>query len=378
MLRSKFIYSLAILGSLYLVSCVTLANDKEETNQQLNQVQQAIAKQQAALKDTNKQRASILAQLKKDDKEIASIAKALNKTERSLEETAEKLVSLRKQEKQLIRDKKSQEALLGQQLRAAYSSGQHDYLKLLLNQEDASNVQRTLTYYQYLNNARIGEIEAFSATIEELAQVQQEYQSKTEQLNQLKVQQEQQQTGLKQQTAKRAKSVAQLNKTIESSNEKLARLQQEEQSLVSALKELEKLARKKPELKGLKHLRNKLTWPVKGRHLSRFGTRKQGYLKWKGVMIAAPVGRTVTTIHSGTVLFADWLKGYGLVIVIDNGEGYMSLYGHNQTLLKSVGDQVESGEPISLAGQSGGRAESGLYFEIRHQGKAVNPRLWCK
>ena len=112
--------------------------------------------------------------------------------------------------------------------------------------------------------------------------------------------------------------------------------------------------------------------------LHRFGTRKQGYLKWKGVLISSAVGKQVKSIHNGTVLFSDWLKGYGLVTVVDHGKGYMSLYGHNQTLLKNVGDQVEQGEPIALTGQSGGQQQSGLYFEIRHQGKAVNPRLWCK
>ncbi|WP_394172185.1 murein hydrolase activator EnvC family protein [Thalassotalea litorea] len=101
-------------------------------------------------------------------------------------------------------------------------------------------------------------------------------------------------------------------------------------------------------------------------------------MRWKGVLMTAPVGQPVYTIHNGTVLFADWLKGYGLVVVVDHGDGYMSLYGHNQTLLKNVGDRVEIGEPIALVGQSGGQNRAGLYFEIRHKGKPVNPKLWCK
>ena len=137
-------------------------------------------------------------------------------------------------------------------------------------------------------------------------------------------------------------------------------------------------AKQAENLVGLSKLKRKLSWPVKGRINHSFGSSKQGYLKWKGVFLSAPIGREVKTIHNGTVLFSDWLKGYGLVTVVDHGDGYMSLYGHNQALLKSVGDRVEAGEPIALVGQSGGQANSGLYFEIRHTGIAVNPKLWCK
>ena len=137
-------------------------------------------------------------------------------------------------------------------------------------------------------------------------------------------------------------------------------------------------ARAAENLVGLSKLKRKLNWPVRGRIQHSFGTKKQGYLKWKGVFLSAPIGRQVKTVHSGTILFSDWLKGYGLVSVVDHGDGYMSLYGHNQALLKSVGDRVEAGEPIALIGQSGGQTQSGLYFEIRHAGKAMNPKLWCK
>ncbi|WP_284295409.1 murein hydrolase activator EnvC family protein [Thalassotalea loyana] len=378
MKMNALIFLLALSSLSALVPFVTYGDDKASTNQQLDDVKKAIAKQQAALKESNKQRAKILKQLRQDDIAIAQVAKSLNNTQQSLKQTSIKIVELKKEQQQLSQQKLQQESLLAKQLRAAYSSGQHDYLKLLLNQEKTSDVQRTLKYYQYLNDARVEEIEAFEATIAKLINVTEQQQAESEKLQALKATQLDQQSALKQQKSKRSESIKELNKSIESDGDKLKRLQREEESLVAALAELEKLSRKAAELNGLSKLKKKLTWPVKGRHLNRFGTKKQGYLKWKGVMIATPVGRTVSTIHSGTVLFADWLKGYGLVIVIDHGDGYMSLYGHNQTLLRNVGDRVEPGEPISLAGQSGGRAESGLYFEIRHKGKAVNPRLWCK
>ena len=162
------------------------------------------------------------------------------------------------------------------------------------------------------------------------------------------------------------------------SKQLLTKLVEEEENLISALQQLAQLSKPDEELNGLSQLKRKLAWPVKGRINRSFGSKKQGYLKWKGVLMAAPVGRQVKTIHNGTVLFADWLKGYGLVTVIDHGQGYMSLYGHNQTLLKSVGERVETGEPIALVGQSGGQLRPGLYFEIRYRGQAVNPKKWCR
>ena len=249
---------------------------------------------------------------------------------------------------------------------------------MLLNQEDSAQVQRNLSYFQYLNQARIKQINQFEQTISRLLEVTQAHQEKSAELAALQSSQQSQQSSLQENKAKRQSTIAKLNKQITSDQDKIAQLEQQEAQLVAALKELERLAKQSVNLAGLKHLKGKLSWPVKGKKVNRYGSRKQGYLTWKGAMFNAPVGRQVHSIHNGKVLFADWLKGYGLVTVIDHGQGYMSLYGHNQTLLKKVGDRVETGEPIALVGQSGGQAQSGLYFEIRHQGKAVNPRQWCR
>ena len=181
---------------------------------------------------------------------------------------------------------------------------------------------------------------------------------------------------LNQNKSNRKKTIASLNKKLLSEQEQLTKLKAQESNLTAALQKLEALMQKEIDLNGLSKLKRKLSWPVKGRIMRSFGSRKQGYLKWKGVLLSASIGKQVRTIHNGTILFSDWLKGYGLLTVIDHGDGYMSLYAHNQTLLKSVGDRVETGEPIALVGQSGGVDQAGLYFEIRHQGKAVNPKLW--
>ncbi|WP_245942659.1 murein hydrolase activator EnvC family protein [Candidatus Colwellia aromaticivorans] len=351
---------------------------KQQNTSKLNDVQQAIAKQESNIFKTNKDRITLEQQLKNDDLAIAKAAKAISDTGQKLKVANKKIATLSKEKQQLGAQKIRQERLLAQQLRSAYTTGQHDYLKLILNQDESEKIQRTISYYQYLNKARMIEIDKFKATITQLMQVTTQHQEQIGQLKKLKVNQQQQRKSLNKNKNERSKTLASLSKKLLSSKQQLARLKAEEANLTAALQKLTALIRAEVDLMGLSKLKRQLTWPVKGRLLRSFGSRKQGYLKWKGVLLGAPIGRQVQTIHNGTILFSDWLKGYGLLTVIDHGNGYMSLYAHNQTLLKSVGDRVETGEPIALVGQSGGQDQAGLYFEIRHQGKAVNPKLWCR
>jgi len=374
---------LLLVGILFINSSMVYGQNNNETNKQqssakLNSVQQAIAKQESNIFKTNKARSALEQKLKNDDLAIAKAAKSINDTEQQLKVTKQKISSLNIEKQQLTLQKIAQERLLAQQLRSAYTTGQHDYLKLLLNQKQSEKIQRTINYYQYFNKARINEIEKFQTTIAQLMAVATQHQEQVEYLQTLKINQQKQRLALKKNKANRSETLALLSKKLLSSKEQLTKLKAEEANLTAALQKLTELIRKEVDLIGLSKLKRKLSWPVKGRLLRNFGSRKQGYLKWKGVLLGAPIGRQVQTIHNGTVLFSDWLKGYGLLTVIDHGNGYMSLYAHNQTLLKSVGDRVETGEPIALIGQSGGQNQPGLYFEIRHQGKAVNPKLWCR
>jgi len=364
------------------VSFASLANNNEKAkaknNAQLSSVQRAIAKQESNIFNTNQTREKLEQKLKLNDLAIAKTAKAINSTEQQLKVTHRKITKLSKEKQQLTAQKRRQERLLAKQLRSAYTTGQHDYLKLLLNQDQSEKIQRTISYYQYLNKARIKEIDNFQTTITALLEVSSMHQEQVTQLEILKKSQHQQQARLSDNKIKRKKTLTALKKKILSNKQQLAKLKAEEANLAAALRKLEALIQTERDLLGLSKLKRKLSWPIKGRLLHSFGSKKQGYLKWKGVLLSAPIGRQVSTIHNGTILFSGWLKGYGLLTVIDHGNGYMSLYAHNQTLLKSVGDRVETGEPIALVGQSGGQEQAGLYFEIRHKGKAVNPKLWCK
>lgn len=379
-LHLTFLLSMGVishLSSANQASSEALAN-KTKAHEKLTSLQKTITQQKLNIKSVNLKRSQLEESIKNDDLAIANIINKLQQTTLEKQKTLQKLNDLTQEKYRLNLEKKTQENSLGQQLRAAYSTGHHDYLKLLLNQEDPSSIQRTITYYQYLNKARMQEIDAFESTLLALEKVEASYIAEQQKLAQLEQTQTQQKTSLQTNKVQRENNLRLLAKDLLTQQQKLEQLIAEESNLVSALKQLAQAAQTEINLNGLSHLKHKLSWPVKGKLVHRFGTRKQGYLKWKGVLINTPDGKQVKTIHNGTVLFSDWLKGYGLVTVIDHGKGYMSLYGHNQALLKSVGDRVETGEPIALAGQSGGQNQTGLYFEIRYRGKAMNPKTWCK
>jgi len=371
-----------ILCSVLCIASISSLAQESATQKQaktkLGDVKDAITKQKTTIKKTTSARRELERKLKSDDIAIASVAKKINATQQAQQSTQNKLVKLSKQKRTLSKEKKQQEQVLAKQIRAAYSTGHHDYLKLMLNQEKPASVQRTVTNYQYLNNARMKEIDSFKKTLENLQLISNEHQQQSEHLKDLSQQQLEQKNVFEKNKKQRQKTIKLLNNELLSSKQLLTKLVEEEESLILALKQLATLSQPTEHLEGLSTLKRKLSWPIKGRINRSFGSRKQGYLKWKGVLMAAPVGRQVKTIHNGTVLFADWLKGYGLVTVIDHGQGYMSLYGHNQALLKSVGERVETGEPIALVGQSGGQLQPGLYFEIRYRGQAVNPKKWCR
>ncbi|MFT5850649.1 MAG: septal ring factor EnvC (AmiA/AmiB activator) [Colwellia sp.] len=380
---------ISLFASIFSLSCVLMSVNATEqssdngdttnkTNQALSKVQLQIVEQEKSIKQTSNKRSSLENQLRNDDISIAKIVKAMIKTQDDFEDTQQTLKELAQEKITLTHKKQQQEKVLAQQLRAAYTSGHHDYIKLLLNQQSPASVERTVTYYKYLNDARIKEIDQFQIVLSDLLAVTTQHQEQAKKLNLIKQQQAEQKVVFQNTKQERKNTIRALNKELLGSKQLLAQLVAEEQNLVVALQRIAALAQQSAELVGLKKLKRKLSWPVKGKISHSFGSRKQGYLKWKGILLAAPVGKQVKAIHNGTVLFSDWLKGYGLVTVLDHGAGYMSLYGYNQALLKSVGDRVETGEPIALVGQSGGQSQSGLYFEIRSDGQAVNPKAWFK
>ena len=353
-------------------------NEQGNNQKKLSQVKQAITEKIETIKQVNLRRQQLIKQLKKDDINIAKTVTSLTLNQRQLEQTKNKINQLNSQQKKLEQEKNQQEKLLASQLRAAFASGNHDYLQLILNQQNPKEIERTLVYYHYLNQARLTKITKFKQTIKMLSTVVIEQQQQAVKYQELQTIQQQKKSLLLTNKNSRKQTIVSLNKQLYNNEQSLEQLEIEEASLTTAINRLIAETKRTLDLEGLAQLKRKLSWPIPAKINRIFGSKKQGYLSWKGVLMKAPEGQQVNTIHHGKVLFADWLKGYGLVTIIDHGKGYMSLYGHNQALLKSVGDRVETGEPIALVGQSGGQSQSALYFEIRHNGAAVNPKLWCQ
>lgn len=363
------------LALFLLVWCqphVVLAQQEklEDIQQQIKQKQKTIEVQLAAAKKLEDE-------LRRAELEIAATAKALNTTQINLENNTYQRKHLEKEQKSLQGKQRQQQGILAKQIRSAFMAGNHDYAKMLFNQEDAGKFERILSYYQYLNKARQQQIDAFRELVQQLQKVNQELLEKQQELESLQDTQKEQKNRLALQQNTRKSTLAKIEKVIDSEAAKIEQLQINEQALLKAIEEAARAALQRPsELAGLSKLKGKLALPAQGRMRRLFGTRRQGQVRWKGILIDSTSGSAVRTVHDGKILYADWLRGFGLVTVVDHGEGYMSLYGHNQALLKQAGDAVEAGETIALVGQSGGQNSPNLYFEIRHKGKAINPSAW--
>ena len=351
----------------------------EQTEQELQNLQSQIKDRQVYLKEQIRSAQDIQNRLKAAELDISRLAKEIAVSERLINENQIEQNSLIKRKNELLRKKDAQQQALAKQIRSAYMRGNHDYTKMLLNQEDPGKFERMLVYYRYLNNARLSEIESFQALVIELLDVAKELKANADELERKREQLQLQQNAMRKRQSEREATLKELQSTISSEAARIEQLQINEQNLVQAMEaarqEQEKVDHK---LVGLKPYQGKLQQPTEGRIQRLFGKRRQGQVRWKGILIYGDSGNPVSALHHGKVLFADWLRGFGLMIIVDHGNGYMSLYGHNQALLKQVGDTVEEGETIALLGQSGGQSRPSLYFEIRHKGRPVNPSKWLK
>jgi len=360
-----------------LVTGVAVANE-DRTKKDLSQVQVALEQSQAEYQQQQKEIAKQQQKLKAHELAIAKNAKALNMAEQSVKKTQQQQAEQQQRAVKLEKQQAQFQRVLAAQLKSAYMAGSDDYSKMLLNQEDTAKFERTLSYYNYLNKARIKQLDELKALQVEIAKNQAELEKTKEKLVALFDEQKRRQAALLDAKNERQASLKNLKQQLNKTKNSISYLEENEQTLIATIKELEEEKTTKIELLGLNKNKGRLSWPSKGKLTHKFGQRKHGGINWKGVLISAAEGTSVNSIHNGQVVFADWLKGYGWVIVVDHGEGFMSLYGHAQTLLKDVGDMVREGESVALVGQSGGQADSGLYFEIRHKGRAVNPIKWCR
>jgi murein hydrolase activator len=270
-------------------------------------------------------------------------------------------------------------AALGKQVRLSYMNGREELFKLLLSQESPASLGRMLVYYDYFNRARSARIGAVSASLSKLHDLSSESERVAAELARIESEQAAEVAALARARDERKAAVEKIDAGIATSNAAMTKLRGDEKRLTELVVQLTELLAGFPvdTEQPFGTLKGKLTWPVQGRIAGEYGQpRGGGPVKWSGVLLEASSGTAVRAVYHGRVAFADWLPGLGLLIIVDHGGGYMSLYGHNEALLKEPGDWVEPGESIAQVGDTGGQSRPALYFEIRHNGEPVNPRPW--
>ncbi|ANI32283.1 TPA: murein hydrolase activator EnvC [Pseudomonas putida] len=440
MLRALILLALSCLLS------PAFADERAQTQQQLDATRQDIAELKKTLSKLQEEKAGVQKDLKATETDIGNLEKQVEALQQELKKTEGELERLDTEKKKLQSARVEQQRLIAIQARSAYqNNGREEYLKLLLNQQNPEKFARTLTYYDYLSKARLEQLRTFNETLRQLANVEQAISSQQQQLLAQRTDLDSRRQALETERAKRQQVLAKLNSDVKDRDQKLQAREQDQADLAKVLKTIEETlarqareaeeARKKallaqqeaekrrqqealaaaaardrarepaepaepvePPKKARTTLgpmvssdganyggafsaaRGKLPWPVNGRLLARFGDARgsDARAKWDGVMISANPGTQVRAVHGGRVVFADWLRGAGLLVILDHGNGYLSLYGHNQSLLKNAGDIVKAGEAISTVGDSGGQDAAGLYFAIRQQGRPADPSQWCR
>ena len=355
--------------------------DPEQTRKELKSLNKKIAKLQKSQNKNINKRNKTQQKLKKTELKIGNISKKASKIEQELKQSKEEINTQNLRYSQLNENKKQQQGALVADLRANYTAGQQEYLKLILNQKDPQTLARHIRYYEYFQKARIGRINKFSTTMSELAEITRKLEAEAQRLETLKAQLNEQKSALKKAQSQRSLALSKLSSTISSQNQKIKASQISQKHLEKILDTLFNTLSDLPKNIGeipFQKRKGKMYWPTSGKVSNKFGSRKaQGRLKWNGVLIKAASGQGVYAIHGGRVVFSDWIRSYGLLIIIDHGNGYLSLYGHNQSIYKEAGDWITAGEKIASVGNSGGSQSPALYFEIRAGEKPINPKHWC-
>ncbi|PYY89725.1 peptidase M23 [Pseudomonas sp. TKO26] len=406
------------------------ADERAQTQQQLDATRQDIAELKKLLGKLQEEKSGVQKELRGTETEMGKLEKQVEALQKELKKSEAELQRLDEEKKKLQSARTEQQRLIAIQARAAYQNGRQEYLKLLLNQQNPEKFARTLTYYDYLSQARLEQLKNFNETLRQLANVEKDISLQQAQLLVQKSSLDTQREELDKVRKERQLALAKLNDDVKARDDKLKAREQDHADLAKVLKTIEEtlarqareaeearqkalIAQQEAEKKRLREAqteasdaprkparsspgalvssagpsfggafaaaRGKLPWPVDGRLLARFGETRgdDSRSKWDGVMISAAAGSQVHAVHGGRVVFADWLRGAGLLVILDHGNGYLSLYGHNQTLLKEAGDVVKAGESISTVGNSGGQDTPALYFAIRQQGRPSDPAQWC-
>ncbi len=341
-----------------------------------------ILKFKQSLEDTKSERSDLESKVEEAEKNINSIQQKIKTIESDLKSGEEKVSRLEAEKDQWQQRMVEQQEHIGEQIRAAYKLGRQEYLKMVLNQEDPHQVSRMLTHYDYVNRARVEEIQGFRHTIAQVAKVSTRIAEENRRLASQRLVLGEQQVQLESEQDGKLIVLQALNRQLVETGSELAKATADRSRLEQLLARIQSRTANLPTEKdstGFEGMKGQLLLPVTGIVSRQFGAnRNAGKMRWRGVFIDAPEGEPVHAVHYGRVVFSEWLRGFGLLLIVNHGKGYMSLYGHNQMVYRETGDWVIAGEMIAAVGDTGGQSRPGLYFEIRIDGTPADPQLWCQ
>ncbi len=379
----RFALVATLLASLLAANLALAANpsaQEEVSEQQLKALRKDISKLQGWLTEARGEHSQLENRLRETEVQIGQLVSRIAENSNEAAELEQRLMRLRSEQRSLQTQLDQQAGYLRQQIRSAYAMGRQEYLKVLLNQQEPDRVARLLRYYDYINKKRAEQIEEYLGTARQLSVVQSEIITRGKTLEQVRRSLQNRRSELLAEQKKRQAVVKQLSQEIAGRGDELKKLLADQKRLEQLLEAVTEAIIKLPpprDASPFPQMRGKLPWPIKGRVLSAYGSKQyNNRLTSHGMLIQAREGDAVRSIHGGRVVFADWLRGFGFMLIIDHGEGYMSLYGYNQTLNKQPGDWVHGGEVIATAGSTGGQQNNGLYFEIRSDGQPLDPISW--
>jgi len=358
------------------------AAQERQARQKLDAVRAEIKAVTQQQRETEGERGDAARALREKETAVAAVAKDVHALDEKIDAEQAQLDQLNVRREKLEVALKTQREALAALLRSAYALGRNEELKLLLQQDDVAAIARVLAYHRYFQRARVGRIDQLSADLEQLAAVQDSIRQKTAELAATRDARSAEGTKLETERAERAVLVEELDAKLKEQGARVAALGKDEQALSDLLEKLRDVFADIPkQLSGAEpfaSMRGRMAWPVTGKIAIRFGATDDSGRRSSGILVSAKTGTPVHAVSHGRVAFADWLRGYGLMIIVDHGDGYLSLYGCNETLLKDVGEWVSTGETLASSGESGGQKTPGVYFELRAKGQPVDPRPWLR
>jgi septal ring factor EnvC (AmiA/AmiB activator) len=383
----NLILQLLVLCSLLFTGTVSASQQEE-----LENLRRRITAMQSEITKTSESKSEAADALRASELAISDSNRKLAELSEQQRDADIKLNELQSRQQQLTQNISRQQVLLGRLLYQQYLGGKHEYLKLMLDNQEPSSVARDLQYFQYIARNRAAWLKNLRGDLNALNDVSQQVHAQSQTLEKLRAEQAIQKDKLKQDQRERQQVLGQVSKQLALQRREITRLQHDENRLANLVAKISEMLAK-PKSKSLfrndnipdsrfdgkpfEQLEGKLTLPVKGEITNKFGaTRPDSTVVWKGIFIKSTGGQTVKAVASGRVVFADWLRGFGNLLILDHGNAYMSLYGNNETLFKRVGDELHGGDTIATVGNSGGNADSGLYFELRHESKPLDPLKW--